>query len=311
MKDIKDLKILLIGCGKIADSHAKHLKAAGVHLSFYARRFEQAQEFARKFGGNAYSGELVTVLNARHFDGVWICTPPDTHLEILQICLSKNLKCFCEKPLVATPAHLSQLSALPRAAELVMVGENYLYRPMLRWLDQVLATHDLGSISDIKVRKESFQKVRGWRQSESALIEGGIHFVALILEILGYPIFKKIHISEKDSQKSFQVSAQTQTHQTVELRYSWTNRWSLPAGLLQMSTINFERAILKFESNGLFAKLYDVDGVHLESRYFGRDLGGFRAMTGDALEWIRGAQAQPRSDYTKAVAALRFAFGHC
>jgi predicted dehydrogenase len=309
MKQNDALKILIIGCGKIAAKHADGLKARGVQLSFYSRSKEKAEGFSRKFSGTPFSGNLNTVLNNKSWDAVWVCTPPSTHAEIIEQCLELKLKVFCEKPLVSTLTELERLEKNPATPELVMVGENYLYRPMLKWLNLKRETLDLGQVRKIKVRKESFQPVSGWRVNESALVEGGIHFVALILEILDYPKFRSIEVGAKNNQKSFLVKAHTQNEQIIELKYSWTNFWSLPAGLLQSSTIVFERGSICFESNGLYAKVFDEGGSPVESKWFTSDLGGFNSMTDDALLWIRGEALSSKSSFAKGAAALRFAFG--
>lgn len=300
------MKILIVGCGKIARLHTKYLKAIGdCELHFFSRSLDRARAFAQSLGypqSSAYSGSLEQILEKETWKGVWICTPPSEHLEVLLWCLKLKIKVFCEKPLVSTRADFERLSNLEPPSSLCFVGENYLYKPLLIWIKSL---RDLGRVKTVNLRKCVAQRSTGWRQDESPMLEGGVHFAALALEIADLESEQNLSFTHSEDRGLYTCTALRDSDGLkLEVKYSWNRPWPLPAGLGQKSSIEFENALLIFESNGTVALLKHSDGS-TKFKLFGRDVGGFGGMYLDVAKWLRSSEV-PVSTLLKAKAALKF-----
>jgi predicted dehydrogenase len=86
-------------------------------------------------------------LFALDLDGVVVCTPPETHHEIVRECLLQGLNVLVEKPLVTRADHARELIALAEARGLVlMVGHTFLYNPAVHALKDLVQSGELGDI---------------------------------------------------------------------------------------------------------------------------------------------------------------------
>lgn len=105
------LKVAIVGCGKIADSHAFQIqRIAGCEIVGACDREElMAKQLAERFGVKRYFSDLSTLLNETRPDVVHITTPPHSHLEVGRQCLEKGCHIFVEKPFTL---HTSQAEKL-------------------------------------------------------------------------------------------------------------------------------------------------------------------------------------------------------
>lgn len=94
------LKVAIVGCGKIADSHASEIqrivgcKIVGVCDS----EVLMAKQLYDRFPVNAYFNNLNKLLNEVHPDVIHITTPPHTHYDIGMRCIEAGCHIYVEKP---------------------------------------------------------------------------------------------------------------------------------------------------------------------------------------------------------------------
>lgn len=304
------MNVLIIGCGNIAKAHAKQLKKRGVKMDFYSRSIERAREYAAMFSNSdrAHSGDLRRVLAQKPWDGVWLCTPPSSHLDVIKMCIALKLKCFCEKPLVNTEHDAQELATLSPPESLLMIGENYFYRPVYYFIERVAKRLNLGAVKEVSLKKTFFQKKTSWRTDESPMIEGGVHYCAMALEIAGIADFETANLKATLENGLYRSHLRHDPHGVqLEVKYSWETKGATPAGVGQMSYVTFENGVIAFESNGLFARAKNRVSGQTSSGAFLSDLSGFGAMYDDVMQWLASPTATSRSTWPKALLALRLA----
>ena len=101
----RNLKILIIGCGSIANIHIRVLKNYVDSSNIFCHDSDEQvlDQFVKINNINKFKDE-------EDFDGVMICTPTNTHLEVYEMYKSISNFFFIEKPLVNNYSELIALS---------------------------------------------------------------------------------------------------------------------------------------------------------------------------------------------------------
>jgi predicted dehydrogenase len=105
------LKVAIVGCGKIADSHASQIqRISGCEIVGVCDKEElMAKQLYDRFPVKRYFSDLSELLGEVHPDVVHITTPPQHHLEIGRQCLEAGCHILVEKPFTL---HTSQAEEL-------------------------------------------------------------------------------------------------------------------------------------------------------------------------------------------------------
>lgn len=122
------LKIAVIGCGKIADSHIEQIRAIGCGdvVAVCDREPLMAEQLAQRWSVPGIHTDALAMLQSVRPDVVHIATPPDSHVLLATMALEHGCHVFVEKPFALTAADAAViLEAAARAGKRVSV--NYLY----------------------------------------------------------------------------------------------------------------------------------------------------------------------------------------
>jgi predicted dehydrogenase len=94
------LKVAIVGCGKIADEHARQIgRVPGCRLvAFYDAEPLMAMQMQERYEGTAYFDDLDALLSQAKPDVVHITTPPQSHFSVALRCLEAGCHVFVEKP---------------------------------------------------------------------------------------------------------------------------------------------------------------------------------------------------------------------
>jgi predicted dehydrogenase len=94
------LKVAIVGCGKIADSHAAHIqRIPGCEIVGVCDREPlMAQQLYDRFPIKAFFSDLPEMLSQARPDVVHITTPPAGHFDIAKLCLDMGCHVYVEKP---------------------------------------------------------------------------------------------------------------------------------------------------------------------------------------------------------------------
>ncbi len=302
-------KICLVGCGTIAQVHAKNLFGKA-ELSFSSRTRASAEAFSAQYGGGRVFDRYEQVLDSE-VDAVLISSPPQAHRAQVVEALKAGKGVLVEKPLCATDEDLSAIAAAAEAHpdSLLMIAENYYYKPSLKVLKWILCQGFVGQLTQATIGKRFSQAATGWKSGYGALLEGGIHFVAFGADLFADPLrrvtaeFPGYLVGEPERRSVVRIEYEGGAE--LILRYAW-NAFSLTRGVLQHSHITGTEGRIVFESNGLYIclqgerkRLY-LPGVG--------DLMGYGGMTRDFLRCLQEPGRQPYSDLARARRDLGIVF---
>src|SRR5436309_3072310 len=108
------LKIALVGCGKIADSHASQIqRIKGCEIVGVCDHEPlMAQQICHRFPIKAHYSSLNALLTDAKPDVVHITTPPESHFRLAELCLESGSHVYVEKPFTLYAEETRQLIAL-------------------------------------------------------------------------------------------------------------------------------------------------------------------------------------------------------
>lgn len=109
----RELRIAIVGAGVMGRWHARYAAAAGAEIAAVVDPNGSArQRLAVKHGHPAEFADLVECLTNRPVDVVHICTPAETHVELVTRALDAGKHVLVEKPLAETAAETVGLTQL-------------------------------------------------------------------------------------------------------------------------------------------------------------------------------------------------------
>lgn len=155
-KDRLVLKVGIVGCGKIADSHAAQVKRIlGCEIvGVCDRELLMAQQLAERFSIKGSYRDVTELLADARPDVVHITTPPQSHYDIANTCLEWGCHVYVEKPFTVDVSEAERLITLAERKGLkITVGHDDQFRPAARRMRALVRT---GYLGDGPVHMESY-----------------------------------------------------------------------------------------------------------------------------------------------------------
>jgi UDP-N-acetylglucosamine 3-dehydrogenase len=286
------LHLAFLGCGRIADQHARRLASSpAVGLSFASRDGARAESFRERLGGRKSYTSYAAALEDPTVDAVVITTPTAQHLPLTLAALEAGKHVIVEKPAFLHSSDVDLVEAASASSgRRVFVAENYAYKPLRSVLCDVLLGGEIGEVRYLVINALKQRQPGGWRENEAlagggALFEGGIHWIHLMTG-LGLTIesargFRPGALERIE--RSMLVVIQYEEGAVGTLHHSWDTP-SLLRGL-RLSRIYGTRGSITFESNGLFVMVHTRRTRLVIPEL--RDLSGYRAMFADFIACLR------------------------
>lgn len=118
------LKIAIVGCGKIADSHATEIRRIeGCEIVAVCDREPlMARQLAERFRVKNWFRSLDEALGAARPDVVHITTPPESHFELARLCLDRGCHTYVEKPFTVNADQAERLLAIANERRLKLTA---------------------------------------------------------------------------------------------------------------------------------------------------------------------------------------------
>jgi predicted dehydrogenase len=141
------LKVAIVGCGKIADSHAMQIKGIkGCELVGVCDREElMAKQLYERFPIKQYFTDLAELVDKARPDVVHITTPAETHFEVARFCLEQGCHVYVEKPFTLYAEQAQRLVDLAgRKAVKLTVGHNDQFSHVARRMRALVQSGYLG-----------------------------------------------------------------------------------------------------------------------------------------------------------------------
>ena len=141
------LKVGIVGCGKIADTHASQIqRVEGCEIVGVCDREPlMARQLYERFPVKAYFTDLTELLNTSRPDVVHITTPPESHFDIAQYCLEQGCHLYVEKPFTLNAEQAEKLIAIAEKRGLKLtVGHNDQFSHVARRMRALVGSGYLG-----------------------------------------------------------------------------------------------------------------------------------------------------------------------
>ena len=141
------LKVAIIGCGKIADSHVSQiLRITGCEIGGVCDREPlMARQLAHRFPVGGCFNNPREMLEKVRPDVVHITTPPQSHFEIAADCLDNGCHVYVEKPFALSEHETRELISLASSKSLkVVVGHDDQFSHVARRMRRLVSSGYLG-----------------------------------------------------------------------------------------------------------------------------------------------------------------------
>ena len=195
------MKVAIVGCGKIADSHAWAIQhIGGCEIVGVCDREElMAQQLQRRFPIRAWYTDVTTLLVEAKPDVVHITTPAQSHFEIARRCLAHGSHVYIEKPFTCFANEAVEIIDFAKQRNLkVTAGHDDQFRHAARRMRDLVRTGYLGdgpkhleSYYGYEIGGEGYAKaLLGDRQHWVRSLPGGLlqnvisHGIARIAEFM-------------------------------------------------------------------------------------------------------------------------------
>jgi predicted dehydrogenase len=150
------LKVAIVGCGKIADSHAEQIvRIPGCEIVGVCDREPlMAQQLYERFPVKAYYSDVTDLIENAKPDVVHITTPPQSHYQISTQCLDAGCHVYVEKPFALNAAETVDVIRLAERKGLkITAGHDDQFRPATRRMRALIRS---GFLGEAPVHMESY-----------------------------------------------------------------------------------------------------------------------------------------------------------
>ncbi len=190
---------VVAGLGKMGIMHAAMLGVIpGGRVAALVDRDERHAEHVRSMGIDApVFGDLAACLDALRPEGVFITTPTFTHRPLFELCLTREIPAFCEKPLAPTLADALAMVQAARARPQLPVAVGFMlgHNPLFRKAADLLRRGVPGRIRSFRAvcrLSQVFSPKKGWtftreQAGGGVLINSGCHLLFVLDLLFGPP----------------------------------------------------------------------------------------------------------------------------
>lgn len=123
--DAKEIKVGVIGCGRIGLVHLEAItKAPGVTPIIVSNpTVSKAEAAAKQYNVAKFTNDAMDVITDPEVDAVWICSPSQFHADQIKACAANKKDIFCEKPIATDlPETVEAINACNEAGVKLMIG---------------------------------------------------------------------------------------------------------------------------------------------------------------------------------------------
>ncbi len=145
------MKIGIIGTGRISNRFIPESKfVTDIEVAaVYNPKLKSAKVFAENHNIDFYTDDLE--LFWQHIDSVYIASPHQTHYDYIKSALLHNINVLCEKPMVLSKNHATELFELADKQKCVLMeGIKTAYCPGFKKLLEVIQSGVIGEVRDVE-----------------------------------------------------------------------------------------------------------------------------------------------------------------
>lgn len=182
---MKRVDVGIIGCGYWGPNLVRtFVEIGGASVRGVADRDrERLDRVANRYPDVRVLTEDFHDMFEQRLDAVVVCTPPETHYDIVRACLERGLDVLVEKPLATSPEHARELVDLAeRRGRILMVGHIGVYTPAVTELRSMIAAGALGDIAYIDAVRVGLGL---FRSNLNVIWDLAPHDIAILMYLLG------------------------------------------------------------------------------------------------------------------------------
>lgn len=191
---MKKIKFAIIGCGRIAQRHAEHIKKNGVLQAVCDIEFPRARTLGEMYGAKPYQNLDDLLKEEKSVDVVSICTPNGLHAEHTIKSLNAGFNVLCEKPMAIDVVDCGEMvkSAEMNNKRLFVVKQNR-FNPPVAAVKEAIDNGVLGRIFSVQLSCFWNRNVEYYKDTwkGSKVLDGGTlytqfsHFIDLLYWMVG------------------------------------------------------------------------------------------------------------------------------
>ena len=188
------IKFAIIGCGRIAQRHAQHIKNNGVLVAVCDIVKEKADTLAKEYDAKSYYTIQELLAVEKDIDVVAICSPNGLHAEHSILSLKAGCNVLCEKPMAITVDDCNKMMTVAKESgkQLFAIKQNR-FNPPVAAVKKILDEGRLGKIFSVQLtcfwnRNEDYYS-NSWKGTKD--LDGGTlytqfsHFIDLLYWMFG------------------------------------------------------------------------------------------------------------------------------
>lgn len=174
------VRVGIIGAGRIGRLHAENLaRKAGVQVKAISDIFpDQVRNWAESIGVAYVSGDYKELLADPEIDALLVCSPTDTHVNIIKEAAQAGKAVFCEKP-VSFDWRLTEeaIATAETAGVPLQIGFNRRFDPNFRTVREWVEAGKIGAVHMVKItsRDPSPPSPEYVRSSGGLFVDMAIH----------------------------------------------------------------------------------------------------------------------------------------
>ena len=149
---MRQVRCALVGHGMIGREHAKILAANPIaDLAVVCDTDPQAASGVP--AGTRFTVDLDDALDTEGLDALWVCTPQQVHLPVVEAGMVRGLHVFCEKPFASSLGDADRMMELDAStAGSLVIGHTLRFDPNYVAVHQAAAEGRLGEIVHVSAR---------------------------------------------------------------------------------------------------------------------------------------------------------------
>ncbi len=193
----KKLRMAIIGCGGIAQTHMAALKkipevevVAGCDI-----KPDRLEHFQQTWGVTELYEDWRKLLKDVELDAVSVCTPNGVHAPAAIDASKAGLHVITEKPMAMNPKECQQMiDAARKAGKQLAVGFQYRYHPNSQFLKKAADEGQFGNVMFVKCRALRRRGIPNWGvfgqkhlQGGGPMIDIGVHVIEMAHYVMGSP----------------------------------------------------------------------------------------------------------------------------
>lgn len=153
-KTLSTIVVGVVGAGRIGKIHiANMIQLPNVRIKTVADPFaDELQEWFETSGAENLTDDYQEIINDHEIDVLFICSPTDTHIALIEAAAEKSKHVFCEKPI--SFSHEETLGAFEKVKKSgikVQIGFNRRFDRNFASVRKAVSKNEIGNVHMVKI----------------------------------------------------------------------------------------------------------------------------------------------------------------